>query len=108
MPDEQLMWYLSRFVNLLIPYAVAAVGITLISITPAGRAAISWLKGHVNRGRAAGLSAEIDQLRGELADVQERLDFAERRLVEGAPTAAGHDARHLSPLEGSSRVPTPV
>ena len=85
-PESQVTWYLIHFLNGLLPYAVAAIGITMISFTPIGGAAISWLKGHINRGRAAELAAELDRLRGELEQVQERLDFAERRLVgSGAP-----------------------
>jgi len=76
-----LDWYFYHVVNMLLPYAVAAVGITLISLTPLGRAAIGWLKGHINRGRAAELAGEIEQLRAELAEVHERLDFAERQMV---------------------------
>ncbi len=98
-------WYLIHFVNMLYPYAVAAVGITLISFTPLGRAAISWLKGHINRGRAAELAGELEQLRAELAEVHERLDFAERQMVaqgQGEP-------RMIEPrAKKEPRTPTPA
>jgi hypothetical protein len=86
MEPGQIAWYIQHFVNILLPYAAAAVGITMISFTPLGRAAISWLKGHINRGRAAELAGEIDRLRQELMETQERLDFAERNLLRsGGP-----------------------
>jgi hypothetical protein len=106
MEPNQLSWYLIRFLNSLLPYAVAAVGITLISFTPLGHAAISWLKGHINRGRAAELSAEIEHLRQELAETQERLDFAERHLLNAG--AAPSSSYHAPPRKSEPRVPTPV
>jgi len=106
--NEQLTWYIVHFINSLIPYAVAAVGITLISVTPLGRAAISWLKGHINRGRAAELTGEIERLRLELEDVQERLDYAERRLVAGAPPAPLPPGRRTPATGTAARTPTPI
>ena len=105
-PDDQITWYITQFINMLFPYAVAAVGITLISITPLGRAAISWLKGHVNRGRAAELETEIERLRLEVAEAQERLDFAERRML-GASGPATEGTAPVPP-HSEPRVPTPV
>jgi hypothetical protein len=106
MEPTQISWYLIRFLNALIPYAVAAAGITLISATPLGRAAISWLKGHINRGRAAELGADIERLRQELVEMQERLDFAERRLLSSV--AAPPASRQLPPRGTEPRTPTPV
>jgi hypothetical protein len=103
---NQLTWYVVHFIKVLLPYAVAAVGITLISVTPLGRAAVSWLKGHINRGRAAELAGEIERLRLELAETQERLDFAERRLFT-APVA-GAEARPRHETREEPRIPTPV
>jgi hypothetical protein len=93
---SQVQWYLIHFLNGVFPYATAAVGISLISFTPLGRAAVSWLKGHINRGRAAELAGEIDRLQSELDQVQERLDFAERRLV-GPGTPARNSPREVTP-----------
>ena len=105
---SELGWYIQRFVILLVPYAVAATGITLISVTPLGRAVISWLKGHINRGRAAELAAALEQVRFELGEVQERLDFTERQLMSGT-TAAPPQLHHPQPQPRSSqRVQTPV
>jgi uncharacterized protein YbjT (DUF2867 family) len=106
--NEQLTWYILHFINLLMPYAVAAVGISLISLTPLGRAAISWLKGHINRGRAVELTGDIERLRLELEDVQERLDYAERRLVAGAPSASLPPGRRTPAPGTAARTPTPV
>jgi hypothetical protein len=103
---NQLNWYVVHFINLLLPYAVAAVGITLISVTPLGRAAISWLKGHINRGRAAELAGEIERLRLEVAETQERLDFAERRLFSLPAPAA--DVQSQAEARNEPRIPTPV
>ena len=53
-------------------------------------AAFGWWAGRLRRsrrGRAARLDeleAELDHLRGELAETQERLDFAERLLAQSA------------------------
>jgi hypothetical protein len=106
--NEQLTWYVVHFINGLIPYAVAAVGITFISVTPLGRAAVSWLKGHINRGRAAELSGELERLRLELEEVQERLDFTERHLVTGAPPAPLPPGRRTPAAGTATRTPTPV
>jgi hypothetical protein len=42
-------------------------------------------------GRLEELAAEVDQLRGELADAQERLDFAERVLARESSTRRPDD-----------------
>jgi hypothetical protein len=104
----QIAWYIQRFVIELMPYAVAAIGITLISVTPLGRAAIGWLKGHINRGRAAQLASELDQLRLELGEVQERLDFTERQLVNPSSHTAPQPSKHRTPADTPGRPRTPV
>jgi hypothetical protein len=101
-------WYIQHFITQLMPYAVAAIGITLTSVTPLGRAAISWLKGHVNRGRAAELASELEQLRLELGEVQERLDFTERQLLSPSNPAAPQGARPRIQTDSPSRPRTPV
>lgn len=106
MQSPDLTWYALHFVNLLMPYAAVAAGIALISVTPLGRAAISWLKGHVNRGRGAELASELERLRLDLTETQERLDFVERRLLNGPSPAPGPRAS-AEPVH-DSRIPTPV
>jgi hypothetical protein len=103
--NEQVTFWLQRAAYLLLPYLTAAAGITLISFTPIGRAVVSWLKGHVNRGRAAELAGELEQLRDELGQVQERLDFTERQLTGRSPGAGQSTPRQLA---SEIRIPTPV
>lgn len=65
---------------------MAAVG---ISFSPVGRALADRI-----RGRSAAplpdpqVYEELDQLRRELTEVQERMDFAERMLTRGREPAA--------------------
>jgi hypothetical protein len=101
-------WYIQRFIIQLMPYAVAAIGVTLISVTPLGRAAISWLKGHINRGRAAELASELEQVRIELGEVQERLDFTERHLLNPSSPSAPPPAKPRAQTDAASRPRTPV
>ena len=103
--NEQVTFWLQRAAYLLLPYLTAAAGITLISFTPIGRAVVSWLKGHINRGRAAELAGELEQLREELGQVQERLDFTERQLTGRSPGAGLTPPRQLA---SEIRIPTPV
>jgi hypothetical protein len=44
-------------------------------------------------GRLEDLAAEVDQLRGELAEAQERLDFTERMLARESPRRPDDQAR---------------
>jgi hypothetical protein len=106
MNESQVAVYFTQLVYRLLPYLAATVGITLISFTPLGRAAVTWLKGHVNRGRAAELAGEIERLRQELAEVHERQDFTERHLA-GPGLVITRD-RAPTPATGEARVPTPV
>ena len=103
--NEQVLFWLQRAAYQLLPYLTAAAGITVISFTPLGKAVVSWLKGHVNRGRAAELAAELEHLREELGQVQERLDFTERQLTGRPPGPGPITPRQLA---SESRVPTPV
>ena len=103
--NEQVIFWLQRAAYQLLPYLTAAAGLTIISFTPIGRAVVSWLKGHVNRGRAAELAGELEQVREELGQVQERLDFTERQLSTGSPSVRPFTPR---PAATETRVPTPV
>jgi hypothetical protein len=104
MNPEALEWLTQRFLVQMMPYVTGAIGLTLISFTPMGKAVVSWLKGHVNRGRAAELAGEIERLRLEVGELQERLDFAERSLTAG--TGKTVTPRPTPTLE--ARVVTPV
>jgi hypothetical protein len=105
---ELLSWYIYQFLNGLLPYVVAAIGITLVSVTPIGRAMISWLKGHINRGRAAELTGEIEHLRIELGEVQERLDYAERTLTSGPELSLPPAPRRQTPARQTPTASTPI
>ena len=85
-----------------IPLMVLFVSIAAVAILrgPFGRALAERIAG---RARIAGedqemreLKGEIDELRQQLSEVQERLDFAERLLArrdDRAPALPGGDAR---------------
>lgn len=59
----------------------------LLSHSPIGRAIAARLRGEqpLPPGPDPAVLAELDQLRLELIDVQERLDFAERLLAQHRP-----------------------
>jgi hypothetical protein len=65
--------------------AVAAVCVAVMGL---GRGALGSALADRVRGRPAAvppdptLAAEVDELRGRLAEVEERLDFAERTLAQ--------------------------
>lgn len=55
----------------------------LLSISPVGRALADRLRaGHVEPGADPELLAEVDALRQEVAELHERVDFAERILLK--------------------------
>jgi len=53
----------------------------LLSISPVGRALADRLRGRVERPMDPELLAEVDALRQEVAELHERVDFAERILL---------------------------
>jgi hypothetical protein len=63
---------------------VAFTGLTVFSYTPLGRALARRLSGAGPEleERVAALEGEADTARRELAEVHERLDFAERSLAQ--------------------------
>ena len=56
----------------------------LLSVSPVGRAVADRLRGQAPSGGDPELLAEVDALRQELAELQERVDFAERVLLSGS------------------------
>ena len=56
----------------------------LLAFSPVGKALAERIRGrtHAGSGPDPDTLAEIDQLRLELTDVQERLDFAERLMTQ--------------------------
>jgi hypothetical protein len=56
----------------------------LLSISPVGRALADRLRANARPAQDPELLAEVDALRQELAELQERVDFAERILLSGS------------------------
>jgi hypothetical protein len=52
----------------------------LLSVSPVGRALADRLRGQVPPHQDPELMAEVEALRQEVADLQERVDFTERML----------------------------
>jgi len=60
-------------------------GIYFLGKTDIGQALVERIRNDGRAGNDPALLAEVDDLRARLAEVEERLDFAERQLVSGAP-----------------------
>jgi hypothetical protein len=54
----------------------------LLSISPVGKALADRLRGRVGPAQDPELLAEVEALRQEVAELHERVDFAERILLE--------------------------
>lgn len=54
----------------------------LLSISPVGKAFADRLRGRVEPAQDPELLAEVDALRQEVAELHERVDFAERILMK--------------------------
>ena len=54
----------------------------LLSISPVGKAFADRLRGHAEPMQDPELLAEVDALRQEVAELHERVDFAERILLK--------------------------
>lgn len=67
----------------------------LLSISPVGKALADRLRGHAEPTQDPELLAEVDALRQEVAELHERVDFAERILLKS------QDRHELSKGEGS-------
>jgi hypothetical protein len=61
----------------------------LLSISPVGKALAERLRGHSPPIQDPELLAEVDALRQEVAELHERVDFAERILLES------HDRKEI-------------
>jgi hypothetical protein len=55
----------------------------LLSISPVGKALADRLRGNATPAHDPELLAEVDALRQEVAELHERVDFAERILLKG-------------------------
>jgi hypothetical protein len=70
--------------DILVPFIVFGSGtLVFLAFSPVGKAIAERIRGHraMIQETDPNLLAEIDQLRQELSDVQERLDFTERLLA---------------------------
>jgi hypothetical protein len=67
----------------------------LLSISPVGKALADRLRGRVEPARDPELLAEVDALRQEVAELHDRVDFAERVLLES------HDRKELGKGESA-------
>jgi hypothetical protein len=66
----------------------------LLAVSPVGRALADRLRGNAEPAQDPELLAEVDALRQEVAELHERVDFAERVLLKG------HDRNELGKGEG--------
>lgn len=67
-------------------------GIYFLGKTDIGQAIVERIR-QGTAGNDGALIAEVDELRGRLAEVEERLDFAERALTSGDARSTNHEAR---------------
>jgi hypothetical protein len=67
----------------------------LLSISPVGKALADRLRGRGESAPDPELLAEVDALRQEVAELHERVDFAERILLES------HDRKELGKGESA-------
>jgi hypothetical protein len=67
----------------------------LLSISPVGKALADRLRGNAGPTHDPELLAEVDALRQEVAELHERVDFAERILLNS------HDRQELGKGEGN-------
>jgi F0F1-type ATP synthase membrane subunit b/b' len=61
---------------------VLAVAMVKTFKGPIGAAIAERIRGHGDQAEDPVLAADVEQLRGRLAEVEERLDFAERLLAQ--------------------------
>mgnify|MGYP001287818656 FL=1 len=54
-----------------------------VSFSPIGRAIASRIRGREESASDPGVLEELDRMRGELAELHERVDFTERLLARG-------------------------
>ncbi|HET9725285.1 MAG TPA: hypothetical protein VFP28_00120 [Gemmatimonadales bacterium] len=54
----------------------------LLSVSPVGRALAERIRGHAAPAQDPELLADVDALRHEVAELHERVDFAERLLAQ--------------------------
>jgi hypothetical protein len=83
----------------LAPWLIVGAGAIVLARSPFGKALVQRIREGLVRGEdVAALAAELDEVRRELGEVQERLDFTERLLAQqrGALPPSG-SSEHDSP-----------
>jgi hypothetical protein len=90
MPPVDPRFLVDQFMPLLV-LVVVFVGIRWVFRSPVGEALAERIRSRVQRRggsagedahRVAGLEEQVSQLQGQVAELAERLDFAERMLAE--------------------------
>jgi F0F1-type ATP synthase membrane subunit b/b' len=71
----------------MVAFIVLVFGLVKIFTGPVSRAIADRVRGRPIAESDPALLAELDQVRGRLAEVEERLDFAERLLAQARETA---------------------
>ena len=79
---------MSHALALMVPIiAVGGFFLWMISLSPVGKAYAEKLRGHTSRSAGTGdneqVLEELEHLRHEVAELSERMDFAERLLAKG-------------------------
>lgn len=78
--------------SVVLVFACALLG--ALAYSPLGRAIADGIRARLGRGgRDPALLVEMDRLRQEVAELQERLDFAERLLARGSPSPSTSEER---------------
>jgi hypothetical protein len=70
--------------GLVVAIVVMCIGLIKIFRGPVGEALADRLRGHSAGSPDPATAAEVESLKQRLAEVEERLDFAERLLSQGA------------------------
>lgn len=115
MDPWQHFWsqFLFRLSNVLPWFAAGAAALIAVSLTPLGRALTRYLR----EARSGSLSPDghpdLAGLRGDLAEVLERLDFIERAMIQQRAPALQHPHDHqppgiVGPGSAETPIPTPV
>lgn len=81
---------MDKNLSVVLVFACAMIG--ALAYSPLGRAIAAGIRDRLGRGgQDPRVAEELDRLRHEVAELQERLDFAERMLARGS--AAGTTPR---------------
>lgn len=79
-----------RLSDILPWFAAGAAALVAVSLTPLGRALTRYLREARSGFHAAEGPPELAALRGDLAEVLERLDFIERAMIQQRAPALDH------------------